>query len=87
MGRQWAKEIKNVYIMRLLLPPWRDRNDVIERSHADRLCHNSQNRLFCHSERSEESDLPMSYAIEILRLTPQNDIVTQSESGTTTQSH
>ena len=45
---------------------------------ALRLCHNGKNATFCHSERSEESDLPMSYANEILRLTPKNDIVTQS---------
>ena len=44
---------------------------------AFRLCHNGKNATFCHSERSEESDLSMSYANEILRLTPQNDIVTQ----------
>ena len=46
-----------------------------------RLCHNGKNAPFCHSERSEESDFSMSYANEILRLSPQNDIVTQSVRG------
>jgi hypothetical protein len=50
-----------------------------------RLCRNNPKRRFCHSERSEESYGINVYKVEILRLLPQNDIVTQSPSRAMTE--